>query len=92
VAVGGVVSAKVAIGAPLVPGLVEQGEDVVLISEPGLFGPMEFRGIKVNGMALCRLDSGDFELFFTHEISTVEAVAKWAARGLDDAAPGAVAA
>jgi hypothetical protein len=85
------VSAEVAIGTPLVPGLAGEGEDVLLIADPGLFGAMEFRGIKVNGMALCRLDSGDFELFFTHEISTVEAVAKWAARGLDDAAGQAAA-
>jgi hypothetical protein len=86
------VSATVAIGTNGVPGMVGEGDDVVFIAEPGLYGPMEFRGVKVNGMALCRLDSGDFELFFTHEISTVEAVAKWAARGLDDAAPDAVAA
>jgi hypothetical protein len=71
---------------------VKLGDDVLYVADVLLFGPMELLELVKHGqreMALCRLETGEFELFGVHEIGTVEAVAKAAAAGLGDAAEAA---
>lgn len=78
--------ALTAIGSPEIPGLVAGGDDVVYLPEIPLYGPMEFyRVAQRGGRLIVRLDSGEFETFEPHELSTPEAVAKHAAAALDQA-------
>lgn len=82
---------KVPIGPEEARALAGRGDDVVYVADVALFRCMEFRRLE-RGMALVRLDTGEFEVFDLVEISTPEVVARVAARGLDDDAAAAAAA
>lgn len=75
--------APITVGTPEIPGSVLAGEDVLYLSDAPLYGTMEFYREVAGGRLMCRLDSGEFETFEPHEISTPEAVAKDAVAGLD---------
>lgn len=75
-------SARITIGSPEIPGSIAPGDDVLYLPEVPLYGTMEFRREGAGGRLICRLDTGEFESFEPHELSTPEAVAREAAKTL----------